>query len=173
MQGSEFQEKAKAAMSVTDKARALNHWSVGIAFLGVIFSLAPAATEIGAGISAVGIVYYAAKRRRHPAWGLLSALPVLGALSALILLTVLPPRPSPEESRPVPARWLFSPLLWAAVFFLFSLLAWVNYNPSAVGYKSRAYKQSRVDRSDSSRGLQTIDAVCSGEGESGKSLRMC
>jgi hypothetical protein len=160
-------------MSVKDKARALDHWSVGIAFLGIIFSLAPAATEIGAGISAVGIVYYAAKRRRHPAWGLLSALPILGALSALILLTVLPPRPSPEESRPVPARWLFSPLLRAAVFFLFSVLVWVNFNPSAMGCKSRAYKKSRVDRSDSGRGLRTTDVACSEEGEGGKSLRMC
>jgi hypothetical protein len=158
MQGSEFQKTAKATMSIIDKARALNHWSVGVAFLGIIFSLAPAATEIGAGISAVGVVCYAAKKRRYPAWGLLSALPVLGALSALILLTVLPPRPSPEEHRPFPAGWLFSPLLWATVFFLFSVLAWVNFNPSAVNYKPRAYKQNRVDRSDSGRGLRIIFA---------------
>ncbi len=141
-------------MSIIDRAGALNHWSAGIAFLGIVFSLAPAATEIGAGISAIGVVYYAAKRRRHPAWGLLSALPVLGALSALILLTVLPPLP--EADRLAPERWLFSPLLWAAVFFLFSLIAWVNFNPSAVGYKSRTHKQSRVDRSDSGRSPRTM-----------------
>jgi len=143
-------------MSLTDKARALNHWSAGIALLGTVLSLAPAAREIGAGISAIGIAYYAASRRRHPAWGALCVLSIPGALSALILLTVLPPGPSPVGPRFWPARGLFSPFLWAVLFFLLSVAVWVNWNPSAVAYKSRAYRQSGVDRPDPGRGPRTM-----------------
>jgi polyferredoxin len=149
-QGSAFQRKEKASVSFTEKARALNHWSAGLVFLGMILSLAPAAMEIGAGISAVGIACYAASRRRHPAWGFACFLPVLGALAALIVLTILSPGLSPVEDRPWPERAWFSPLLWTALFLFLSVAVWMNWNPSAVTYKSKAWKQSGMNRPDSS-----------------------
>lgn len=144
-------------MSITDIARALNHWGAGIAFLGILFSLAPAAAEIGCGISAVGTAYYAAHKRRHPAWGALCVLPFLGALSALTLLAILPP--PPETDGPVPARWLRSPHLWAAVLFLLFLAAWMNFNPSAAFHKSKAVKQIGTACPDSGRGPQSLLCV--------------
>jgi len=138
-------------MSFTDRARALNHWSAGIAFLGMVLSLAPAAMEIGAGISAVGIACYAASRRRHPAWGFACLLPILGALAALIVLTVLAPGLSQAGTRSWAARAWFSPLLWAALFFFLSVTVWMNWNPSAVMYKSKAGEQSGMSQPDSGR----------------------
>jgi|GEM_PF-3420051 len=141
-------------MSFTAKARSINHWGAGIAILGLIFSLAPAATEVGCGISAVGIAYFAASRRRHPLWGALCIIPILGALSALTLLAILPP--PPEDERAGHSGWLLSPHLWAALLFIFFLVAWMNLNPSAVFYRAKAVKQSGLERTDSGRSPKSL-----------------
>jgi hypothetical protein len=127
-------------MSIIDKANGLNHWSVGIALLGIILSLAPAATEIGVGISAIGVAYYAASKGRLPAWCILSALPILGALSSLIILTMLSPHHHLRSRKPF-MKIVLSPLLWLVLLLLLSILAWWAFNPSAAAYKTKTYRQ--------------------------------
>jgi hypothetical protein len=114
---------------------------VGIALLGIILSLAPSATEIGVGISAIGSVYYAASKKRLPAWSILSALPILGTLSALIILTMLNPHQLLRNRKPF-MKIVLSPLLWSALLLLFSILVWVAFNPSAAAYKAKTYRQT-------------------------------
>jgi len=131
-------------VNILEKVKNLNHWSAGIALLGLFFSLAPAATEVGIGVSAIGVSHYAAHRRRHPIWGALCALPVLGTLLALALLTFVRPSPLRKENRLVLERALSHPLLWSAVFFVCAMVAWAAFNPSAKAYRGKAHRQSAV-----------------------------
>ena len=122
--------------AVPEGVKGLNHWSVGMALLGMAFSLAPSALEIGVGLSAIGILFYAVRKRHYPFWCLLSSVPVLGTLMALIALTILPCRVAVDGPPSCPVRFFFSPLLWTVVILLLSILAWMTLNPAAVFYRT-------------------------------------
>ena len=114
--------------------------SVGVAVLGIIVFCSPSLTELGLGISAIGVAFYAASKGRHPAWGVFPLLPVLGTLVVLVVLNVLRPKDrATADALSRGRRLLRHPLVWAIPFLLVAVVAWQTCNPSATSYRNRAY----------------------------------
>ena len=54
--------------------------------------ISPGLQELGLGVSAVGVAFYAASKGRTPAWSVFSFIPFLGTLFILVMLAILPPK---------------------------------------------------------------------------------
>ena len=130
-------------MSLSTKLKDANHWSVGIALLGMFLYVSPSLTFLGVGISAIGVAFYAASRGRVPAYSVLSLLPVFGTLAALIVLTLLSPKDRNEvEALSRVQRLIRVPAIWAAVIVMVSALILFLQNPPMILLQMRVYNSS-------------------------------
>jgi len=112
-------------MAFSSKLKAANHWSVGVALLGMFLYVSPSLTFLGVGISAIGVAFYAASRGRVPAYSMFSLLPVFGTLAALIVLTLLAPKDRNEvEALSRAQRLIRFPAIWAAALLMVSVIVW-------------------------------------------------
>jgi len=127
-------------MSLSTKLKDANHWSVGIALLGMFLYVSPSLTFLGVGISAIGVAFYAASRGRVPVYSVFTLLPVFGTLAALIVLTLLSPKDRNEvEALSRAQRLIRVPALWAVVLVMMSVLIWLSQNPPVTRYQVRSY----------------------------------
>ncbi len=142
--------KQHMGTSISSWFKGVNHWSFGIAFLGILFSVSPSLMEPGVGLSAVGVAFFAAHRGRYPAWCVLCLLPCLGAIVALIALATLKPFDRTEtEPLSFMRKLIRHPLLFAIPLLVGSIFVWKYQNPSSTEYQIRAYNhQARADARD-------------------------
>jgi len=127
-------------MAFSSKLKAANHWSVGVALLGMFLYVSPSLTFLGVGISAIGVAFYAASRGRVPAYSMFSLLPVFGTLAALIVLTLLAPKDRNEvEALSRAQRLIRFPAIWAAALLMVSVIVWLSQNPPVTRYQMRSY----------------------------------
>ena len=127
-------------MTFSLKFKGANHWSVGIALLGMFLYVSPSLTFLGVGISAIGVAFYAASKGRVPVYSVFSLLPVFGTLAALIVLTLLSPKDRNDvETLSRAQRMIRVPAIWAAVLVMVSVLIWLSQNPPVTRYQMRSY----------------------------------
>ena len=127
-------------MFLSTKLKGANHWSVGIALLGMFLYVSPSLTFLGVGISAIGVAFYAASRGRVPVYSVFSLVPVFGTLAALIVLTFLSSKDRNEADALSRAQRLIRvPAIWAAALLAVSVVVWLSQNPPATHYAMRSY----------------------------------
>ncbi len=133
--------------AISSRFKSINHWSFGVALLGILLSVSPSAMEPGIGLSAVGVAFFAAHRVRYPAWCVLCLLPCLGAIIALILLATLRPlERTVTEPLPFMQRLIGYPWIFAIPFLIGSIFVWKHQNPSITEYQVRAHNnQAKAD----------------------------
>ncbi len=116
--------------------------SFGIAFslFGMLMFISPGLQELGLGVSAVGVAFYAASKGRTPAWSVFSFVPFLGTLVILVMLAFLPPKDQAATGiLSLGRRLLLHPLTWAIPLFLGTMVYFINHNPSFTMYRTRSY----------------------------------
>jgi len=127
-------------MPFSSKLKGANHWSVGVALVGMFLYVSPSLTFLGVGISAIGVAFYAASKGRVPAYSVFSLLPVFGTLAALIVLTFLSPKDRNKvEVLSRAQRLIRVPAIWAAVLLIVSAVVWLSQNPPVTRYQMRSY----------------------------------